>query len=233
LARADAAPDESDENNLIVANYVPDDHFTRTVEFQIDGAIEKPRNARMSVDGVGSAARFAYPTGVVADRRGNLFIVDQAGSVIRKVTPAGEVSTFAGAAQEKGRNDGPGRDARFNVPHGIAIDSADDLFVADTGNGLIRKITPAGIVSTITVRDDAQGGEAPMRLKSPIGVVWTSDGTLYVIDQNVMAGEAGGSIVRKIAPNGVVSNVAGPGDRDDGPAGIEAQALIESQSSNE
>jgi DNA-binding beta-propeller fold protein YncE len=169
---------------------------------------------------------------MVADRHGNLFVVDQMDNVIRKVTPAGEVSTFAGAAQEKGRNDGPGQDARFNRPQGIAIDSADDLFVADTGNGVIRKITPAGAVSTIVVSDSTQRDEAPVRFKSPTGIVSTSDGTLYVIDHIQMEGGAAGSVVRKIAPNGVVSNLAGPGDRDDGVGGIEA-VIIESQSNHD
>jgi len=232
MAGVEAGSDNSDESKLIVADYVPDVHFTRTIEFQIDGAVERPANARRSVDGVGHAARFASPTGMVADRHGNLFVVDQMDNVIRKVTPAGEVSTFAGAAQEKGRNDGPGQYARFNRPQGIAIDSADDLFVADTGNGVIRKITPAGAVSTIVVSDSTQSDEAPVRFKSPTGIVSTSDGTLYVIDHIQMEGGAAGSVVRKIAPNGVVSNLAGPGDHDDGVGGIEA-VIIESQSNHD
>jgi hypothetical protein len=89
---------------------------------------------------------------------------------------------------------------------------------------------PRGVVSTIAVSDSTQSDAAPVRFKSPIDVVSTSDGTLYVIDQ--IGGAAGGSVVRKIAPNGVVSNLAGPSDRDDGAGGIEA-VIIESQSNHD
>ena len=119
-------------------------------------------------------------------------------------------------AQQTGRNDGVARDARFTRPHGIAIDSADNLFVADTGNGLIRKITPAGTVSTITgITGDAGNRSEPLRFKSPRGVVCAPDGTLYVIDSNAVAN--GDSVVRKVSPAGVVSTVAGPDEPDSRP----------------
>jgi hypothetical protein len=225
-------PDETKKSDLIVSNYVPDVHFLRTFAFQMGSAIERPRVESQSADGVGPAARFASPAGVVADRRGNLFIVDQADSVIRKVSPSGEVSTFAGMAQQTGRNDGPGRDARFANPHGVAIDGADNLFVADSGNGLIRKITPAGVVSTLMGITGGQGNlSEPLRFKNPRGVVWASDGSIYVIDSNAV--NNGNPLIRKVSPAGVVSTVAGPDVSVDGPGlggivlGIPAEEVLE------
>ena len=135
--------------------------------------------------------------------------------MIRKVTPAGEVGTFAGMAQHTGRNDGVAREARFTRPHGIAIDSADSLFVADSGNGLIRKITPAGVVTTLMGITGGTGNRMePLRFNNPRGVVCAPDGTLYVIDSNAVAN--GDSVVRKVSPAGVVSTVAGPEEPDGG-----------------
>ncbi len=214
--RAGPSSEMPRKSNRIITNYVPDFHVARMLGFQISSAIEKASVESQSADGVGTAARFASPAGVVADRRGNLFIVDEADSVIRKVTPAGEVGTFAGMAQQTGRNDGVARDARFTRPHGIAIDSADNLFIADTGNGLIRKITPAGIVSTLMgITGDTGNRAEPLRFKYPRGVVCAPDGTLYVIDSNAIAN--GDSVVRKVSQAGVVSTVAGPDEPDGDP----------------
>ncbi len=205
-SRGDSSSEGPKKSDRIIANFVPDVHIVRTLDFQIGSAVEISESR--TVDGLGAAARFASPTSVVADRRGNLFIVDEADSVIRKMTPGGEVDTFAGMAQRTGRNDGIAGDARFSRPQGIAIDSADNLFVADTGNGLIRRITPTGVVSTMMgVADDTGKRAEPLRFKNPRGVVCAPDGTLYVIDSNAVAN--GDWIVRKVSPAGAVSTVAG------------------------
>jgi hypothetical protein len=213
--RADPSAEMPRKSDHIIANYVPDAHFARMLGFDIGSAIERPSVESRSADGVGAAARFASPAGVVADRRGNLFIVDEVDSVIRRVTPSGEVGTFAGMAQHTGRNDGAAREARFTRPHGIAIDSADNLFVADSGNGLIRKITPAGVVTTLMGAAGGTGNRVePLRFNNPKGVVCAPDGTLYVIDFNAVAN--GDSVVRKVSPAGMVSTVAGPDEPDGG-----------------
>jgi ABC-type transport system involved in multi-copper enzyme maturation permease subunit len=228
--RAESASEMPKRSDLIVSNYVPDVHIVRTFDFQIGLAIERPSIQSQSVDGVGHAARFASPAGMVADRRGNLFIVDAADSVIRKVTPTGEVSTFVGMAQKTGRNDGAAQDARFTRPQGIAIDSADNLFVADTGNGLIRKITPAGIVSTVMgFTGNTRNRMEALRFKNPRDVLCAPDGTLYVIDSNTVGN--GNLAVRKVSPAGVVSTVAGPdesvGDTDNVGAVLAVPAVEE------
>ncbi|MDR1849757.1 MAG: hypothetical protein LBQ75_06940 [Zoogloeaceae bacterium] len=90
-------------------------------------------------DGEGSAARFKDPQGIAIDAAGNLYVADRDNHRIRKVTPKGKVSTLAGG--EAGFADGQGSAARFNEPHGIAIDAAGNLYVADMLNHRIRKIT--------------------------------------------------------------------------------------------
>ncbi|MDR2482474.1 MAG: hypothetical protein LBD08_02450, partial [Treponema sp.] len=92
-------------------------------------------------DGTGTAARFNYPSDIVADSVGNLYVADTYNNCIRKITPAGVVSTIAGDSTQ-GANDGTGTAAQFNWPTGLAIDSAGAIYVADTRNHRIRKITP-------------------------------------------------------------------------------------------
>jgi sugar lactone lactonase YvrE len=99
-----------------------------------------------NVDGVGEEARFSSPTGVVVDEAGNVYVGDTGNAAIRKITPAGVVTTFAGKAGEKGQSDGNAQAARFLSPGAIARDKEGNLFVVDSD--LIRKITPAGAVTT-------------------------------------------------------------------------------------
>lgn len=159
-----------------------------------------------STDGLGASARFDQPTDLVLDSAGNLFVTDFSNHTIRKITPEGQVSTFAGLADSTGSTDGTGSAARFFDPHGLCIDSAGNLFVADRWNNLVRKITPAGVVTTVAglARSggnvDAIGNEA--RFSSPEDVAVDAAGILYVL-------EWGGSLVRKITPDGMVSTLAG------------------------
>jgi hypothetical protein len=207
--RADPAADPPNASAQIITNYVPDEHMVRALSLQAASAIERAGSEGQSVDGAGAAARFASPASVVVDKRGNLFIVDGADSVIRKITPTGEVSTVAGKVQQTGRNDGTAQEARFTHPLGIAIDGADNLLIADTGNGLIRKITPAGIVSTLTGVVAEGGNREVLHFENPRSVIYTPDGTLYVIDSNAPQ-PYGNPVVRKISAAGVVSTIAGP-----------------------
>jgi DNA-binding beta-propeller fold protein YncE len=102
-----------------------------------------------SDDLTGEAAGFCSPQGIVVDPgTGTLYVADTENHTIRKITPEGVVSTFAGKAKTCGTADGK-EGARFCAPHGIAIDPAGNLYVADTGKNTIRKITPDGLVSTV------------------------------------------------------------------------------------
>ncbi|WP_415909899.1 immunoglobulin domain-containing protein [Oleiharenicola sp. Vm1] len=102
-------------------------------------------------NGTGIAALFNRPMALVVDGAGNLFVADTGNSTIRKVTAAGVVTTFAGTAGIAGIADGTGADALFNQPQALAIDAAGNLYVADTGNAAIRKITPAAVVTTLAL----------------------------------------------------------------------------------
>ena len=103
-------------------------------------------------DGAGSLALFNQPDGVVLDSAGNLYVADTGNSTIRKVTPAGVVTTLAGLPAIGGNQDGTGSGAMFNLPRALTIDGSGNLYVADTGNASIRKVTPAGVVTTLTLR---------------------------------------------------------------------------------
>jgi sugar lactone lactonase YvrE len=94
-----------------------------------------------STDGTGTAARFDLPFGVAVDSSGNVY-VSNSFSTIRKITSAGVVTTFAGTRGQSGSTDGNGTAARFNSPNGVAVDSSGYIYVADTNNSTVRKITP-------------------------------------------------------------------------------------------
>ena len=97
-----------------------------------------------SADGTGADARFYYPEGVAVDGDGNVYVTDKDNHTIRKITPAGVVTTLAGTAESSGSADGTGADARFTSPHGVAVDGDGNVYVADRSNHMIRMITPAG-----------------------------------------------------------------------------------------
>lgn len=157
-------------------------------------------------DGAGANARFYSPQDVAVDSAGNVFVTDEGNHTIRKISPAGIVTTFAGRAGEPGSADGTGEAARFDSPQGIAIDASDNLYVADTGNHTIRKITPAGVVTTFAglarVTGNVDGATGNARFNRPRGIASDPSNILFVTD-------AGNSAVRKITPGGIVSTLAG------------------------
>jgi len=159
-----------------------------------------------NVDGLGVAARFQSPQGIAVDTAGNVYVTEGDQDTIRKITPAGEVSTFAGSAGSPGSADGAGAAARFGGPAGVATDSAGNVYVADGSNHTIRKITPAGVVSTLAgsvgAPGSADGAAAAARFNSPAGIAADSSGNLYVAD-------LGNHTVRMITPAGTVSTLAG------------------------
>ena len=160
---------------------------------------------RGSADGAGSAAQFWQPWGIAVDSAGIVYVADQANSTIRKITPAGVVTTIAGAAGMFGSADGSGSAARFNAPDGIAVDSSGNLYVADTLNSTIRKITSAGVVTTLAGTPgaigsaDGTGSAARFNYPDALTVAGT---TLYVA-------EAYNSTIRKVTSTGVVTTFAG------------------------
>lgn len=156
-------------------------------------------------DGTGAAARFANPTGVATDSGGNVYIADQFAHTIRKMTPGGAVTTLAGLAGSPGSANGTGSSARFFNPTGLAVDSNGNVYVGDTSNNTIRKITPAGVVTTLAGLAGSLGsadGTTSARFYSPRGVAVDGSGNVYVADSS-------NSTIRKVTPAGEVTTVAG------------------------
>jgi len=166
-----------------------------------------------SANGTGSAARFNGPVAVTIDNIGNIFVADTNNSTIRKITPARVVSTFAGLAGNDGSANGTGSTARFTFPSALAVDSANNIYVADTGNSTIRKITPARVVSTFAGSagsiGTADGTGSAARFNFPAGVAVDRAGT-----GNIYVGDTSNFTIRQITPAGVVTTLAGlPGMR--------------------
>ena len=161
---------------------------------------------RGSADGTGAAARFYYPTGVAVDGSGNVYVTDTGNYTVRKVTPAGVVSTLAGTAGSSGSADGTSGAARFRLPQGVAVDGSGNVYVADADNHTLRKITPGGVVSTLAgmagVSGSADGTGAAARFYHPGGVAVDGSGTVYVADTY-------NHTIRKVTPAGAVSTLVG------------------------
>ena len=153
--------------------------------------------SRGSTDGTGTDARFNYPEEVAVDGDGNVYVAGGGDHTIRKITPTGVVTTLAGVAESSGSTDGAGADARFRQPYGVAVDGDGNLYVADADNHTIRKITPAGVVTTLAGTAESYGsadGRGPLaRFSRPYGVAVDGDGNLYVADRN-------NHTIRKITP---------------------------------
>jgi sugar lactone lactonase YvrE len=189
--------------NLYVA-----DAFTNTIrKITSGGSVTTLAGAaatRGDADGTGTGALFNYPAGVAVDTAGNVYVADAYNDTVRKITPAGVVSTLAGSAGVSGANDGTGIYGLFNQPMGVAVDSAGNVYVADTSNATIRKVTPAGVVSTLAgaagVAALMDGTGTSALFNQPHGVRVDSSGTLYVAD-------TGNAVIRKITSGGVVTTL--------------------------
>ena len=159
-----------------------------------------------NADGAGDAARFDFPYALAVDGAGNLYVADSNNQTIRKITTAGIVSTVAGSAGVFGSNDGKGVAAQFSSPQGVAVDKTGNLYVTDTNNQTVRKISPAGVVTTLagtagnTGSADGNGGDAQFDL--PSGIAVDGSGNVYVADSN-------NQTIRKITPDGMVTTLAG------------------------
>lgn len=157
-------------------------------------------------DGLGAAASFNAPAALAVDARGYLYVADADNHTIRRVSPSGQVTTLAGRAGVSGAQDGACAAATFSNPHGVAVDDEGNVFVADTDNSVIRRISPDCRVSTfagqpgVAGSDDGHGAKASFRW--PQDLATDRAGNVYVSD-------IGSHTIRRITPDGQVSTLAG------------------------
>jgi len=185
-----------------------------------------------SADGTGIQARFNEPGAAAVDAAGNVYVADTFNNVIRKITPAGVVTTLAGRASPNGGSaDGTGAAAHFYNPEGVAVDGSGNVYVGDTANYTIRRITQAGVVTTLAgtagVYGTLDGAGGAAQFVGPGSMAADAAGNIYVAD---------GDRIRKVTPAGVVSTLAGsgaPGGADgtgsaaefNGPSGVAVDGL--------
>lgn len=172
------------------------------------------------VNGIGAAACFNHPDALTIDNAGNIYVADELNHVIRKITPTGSVSTFAGSGAY-GLTNGSLALAAFKNPTGISIDGLGNFYVADPQNNVIRKIDNAGMVSTfagnsISALTDGTGTAASFNL--PVSVATDKNGNVFVADLLNQR-------IRKITPAGVVTTVATTGVRNTTFDGIDAISI--------
>jgi sugar lactone lactonase YvrE len=197
--------------------YIADLGNNRIRKVKPDGTITTVAgNGTAGYSGDGGAATNAQlngPKGLTLDVAGNLYIGDTSNNVVRKVTPGGTITTTAGNGQQGYSGDGgSATGAQLYGPRGMAVDGSGNLFIADGNNNVIRKVTPKGAITTVAGNGTAgylgDGGPATSaELSTPIHVALDAKGNLYIAD-------TANKVIRMVAPNGIITTVAGTNDGD-------------------
>lgn len=159
-----------------------------------------------NANGTGTSASFYYPYAVALDVAGNIYVADAYNNLIRKITSNGLVTTLAGSGNQ-GFANGNGTSASFNHPNCVAADATGNIYVADPGNNMIRKVTSAGLVTTFAGNGNpgsTNGTATSASFNSPSGIALDAAGNFYVSD-------LGNNLIRKIDPSGIVTTLAGSG----------------------
>lgn len=158
-------------------------------------------------NGTGTAASFESPEGLALDPLGNLYVADTGNATIRKITALGVVTAFAGTADQIGNTNATGAAARFNLPCALCFDPAGNLYVVDRGNHTIRKITPAGVVTTLAGKADTAGHKDGSGIaaifNTPRGIVYEP------VTKALFVTDSGNNVIRKVTLTGTVTPHAG------------------------
>jgi sugar lactone lactonase YvrE len=190
--------------NVFVANH-GDKTILKITPAGVASVFAGKPGASGNADGAGDEALFNSPRGIAVDAQNNVYVADEGNSNIRKITPAGIVSTLAGTAGQAGKTDGPGLAASFRQPHGLGVDASGNVYVADTGNHCIRKITADGVVTTFAGQagqnDNIDGAGNLARFNQPRGIAVDNAGNVFVAD-------ADNRSIREITPDGIVTTIA-------------------------
>ncbi len=177
--------------------YIADSLNCLVRQITMEGVVSTLAGGEMgSADGIGPAASFYQPDGIAVDHSGNIYVADSFNNQIRKITTGGVVTTLAGAGPEvEGSANGKGKAASFNLPDAVAVDASGNVYVADSGNSLIREITPRGLVTTFAgsagVTGATNGIGSAASFNNPEGITIDNIGNIYVVD-------TGNNLIRKI-----------------------------------
>eukprot|EP01106_Pelomyxa_sp_JSP_P000343 TRINITY_DN1051_c0_g1_i6.p1 TRINITY_DN1051_c0_g1~~TRINITY_DN1051_c0_g1_i6.p1 ORF type:complete len:307 (+),score=55.16 TRINITY_DN1051_c0_g1_i6:83-1003(+) len=199
------------DNNIIVADR--GNHRIRKVTLQQGTGAHTVTTVAGSgshgfADGTNTNSQFNCPYGVAVDKFGQLFVGDCQNHRLRKITPQGKVSTVAGTGV-RGFADGGASSAQFCCPTGVALDNTGNIFVADSGNHRIRRVSSQGVVTTLAgsgINGYSDGGASSAKFSWPSCVAVASTGIVFVGDNT-------NNCVRRITPQGDVGTLAGCGGR--------------------
>jgi sugar lactone lactonase YvrE len=225
--RADRAPLLWPEGLVLDHNgnlFIADTYNRQVRQVTPDGALrtvagkERPDTGpiRFSGDGgPGPQAELSFPTGLAVDRAGNLFIADTENHRVRKVDPNGTITTITGTGTAGFSGEGStATSAELNAPRGLALDRAGNLFIADSANHRVRKLTPDGTIVTVSGTGvpgfAGDGGAATNgQLNRPLGLAADSSGNLFIVDSLNYR-------IRRVSPDGTITTVFGSGSTGDG-----------------
>jgi sugar lactone lactonase YvrE len=196
-----------DKNGYI---YIADTHNSLIRKISPEGLVSTLAGQRIyhNIPAKDTTIRFDNPAGIAVDDSGYVYVADCFNNLIRKISPDGKVSNIAGNVNH-GAKDGIGSAASFYLPGGITLDSAGNIYISDTYNNMIRKISPSGVVTTLagnTVRGSLNGNGPAATFSHPAGITIDPKGNIYVADVE-------NNKIRKITPDAVVSVFAGSGMR--------------------
>jgi len=201
---ADVAVDAA--GNLYVADY----WYNRIQKISANGAVSTLAGTGNvgAINGMGKLASFNKPSGLAVDGAGNLYVADAGNNLIRKITPDGTVSTLAGTVVAVDTSNTVTEQPLFSGPSGVAVDASGNVYVADAGNNRICVVSPSGNTRTLSGNGGVganNGAGKNATFNNPTGVAVDAAGNVYVADML-------NNMIRKVAPDGTTSSLAGNGD---------------------